>query len=81
MNGQQFQKMVPDVVCADCADIAHYLYDTAGGTGYIFKVTPHLRENLHVYENGVIDVRKSYRQVYSDGQCVYDPRVSSEPIQ
>ena len=36
--------------------------------------------NLNVYENGVTEPGQFYHQVYTDGQYVYDPRLSSNPI-
>ncbi|KRB12167.1 hemagglutinin repeat-containing protein [Achromobacter sp. Root170] len=80
MSGSYVQGMVSNVSCVDCSDIAQYLYESAGGEGYIFKVTPSVRNNLNVYENGNVEERQSYHQVYSDGRYVYDPRVSSNPI-
>lgn len=43
-------------------------------------MTPSIRGNLNVYENGIVEEHQSYHQVYSDGRYVYDPRVSSNPI-
>ncbi|WP_291382614.1 MULTISPECIES: hemagglutinin repeat-containing protein [Achromobacter] len=80
MSGSHVQGMVSQVECVDCSDIAQYLYESANGVGYIFKVTPSIRGNLNVYENGFVEEHQSYHQVYSDGRYVYDPRVSSNPI-
>ncbi|MBD9419508.1 hypothetical protein IB259_09595 [Achromobacter sp. ACM04] len=80
MSDPQVQKMVKDVTCADCSDIAAYLYKEAGQKGAILNVKPALRNNLNVLENGVLEKRQTYHQVYSDGQYVYDPRVSSRPV-
>jgi filamentous hemagglutinin len=80
MNSSQVKAMVADTRCGDCSDIASYLYRAAGGEGQVIEVTPARPNNLNVYENGSLEAGQSYHQVYSDGQYVYDPRVSSAPI-
>ncbi len=80
MSSSQMQTMVADTRCGDCSDIASYLYRAAGGQGQVIEVAPATPNNLNVYENGALETGQSYHQVYTDGQYVYDPRVSSTPI-
>jgi len=80
MNSPTVQKMVANTNCVDCSDIASYLYNSAGGKGKILEVSPATRNDLNVYENGQLATGQTYHQVYSDGQYVYDPRVSLQPI-
>lgn len=46
----------------------------------ILNVTPAIRDNLNVLENGKLEAKQTCHQVYSDGQYVYDPRLSSRAI-
>lgn len=69
-----------DNVYVDCSEIAAQLQKAADGKGQILEVTPAARNDLNVYENGKIDSGQAYHQVYTDGQYVYDPRVSPQPI-
>lgn len=80
MGNSQVQAMVADTDCGDCSDIAGYLYRAAGGQGQVIEVTPTKPNSLNEYENGSLEPGQSYHQVYTDGQYVYDPRVSSTPI-
>ena len=69
-----------DTHCVDCSDIAPQLKRAAGGVGQILEVKPAKRDNLNVYENGVIEPLQSFHQVYTDGKYIYGPRVSMKPI-
>ncbi|MFP4899385.1 beta strand repeat-containing protein [Paraburkholderia sp. BR14261] len=80
MDSPQMRAMVADTDCGDCSDIASYLYRAAGGQGQVIEVSPTTPNNLNVYENGSLESGQSYHQVYTDGQYVYDPRVSATPI-
>ncbi|MNN59720.1 hypothetical protein D3C81_1748580 [compost metagenome] len=80
MNSPTVRNLVANTSCVDCSDIATYLYNSAGGKGLVLEVEPATRNNLNVYENGQLATGQTYHQVYSDGQYVYDPRVSSKPI-
>jgi hypothetical protein len=63
----------------DCSEIAEDLLKTARGKGKIIEVLPPKGETLTLYELGKKE-RFEYHQVYTDGQYVYDPRLSSDPI-
>ncbi|WP_143266379.1 hypothetical protein [Paraburkholderia caledonica] len=80
MKSPTVQNMVSNLSCVDCSDIASFLYNAAGAKGQVLEVLPAARNNLNVYENGQLATGQSYHQVYADGQYVYDPRVSRQPI-
>jgi hypothetical protein len=63
----------------DCSEIADDLLKAANGKGRIIEVTPSKGKDLTLYELGKEEKFK-YHQVYTDGQYVYDPRASSDPI-
>jgi hypothetical protein len=63
----------------DCSEIAEDLLKTAKGKGKIIEVLPPKGTKLTLYELGR-ERDFTYHQVYSDGQYVYDPRLSSDPI-
>jgi hypothetical protein len=65
----------------DCSEIAEDLLKAANGKGQIIEVLPSSeRTNLTIYELGRPRDDMTYHQVYTDGQYVYDPRMSSEAI-
>jgi hypothetical protein len=65
----------------DCSEIAEDLLKAAKGKGQIIQVLPsNERKKLTLYEFGERDNRFTYHQVYTDGQYIYDPRLSSEPV-
>lgn len=80
MNSPTVQNMAKNTHCGDCSDIASYLYNSSKGNGQVLEVSPNVRGNLNVYENGAIEGNQFYHQVYTDGKYVYDPRVSATPI-
>jgi hypothetical protein len=51
----------------------------ANGKGKIIEVLPPKGKLLKIYEFGE-EQKFDYHQVYTDGQYVYDPRLSSDPI-
>ncbi|MBA7984632.1 hemagglutinin repeat-containing protein [Enterobacter asburiae] len=80
MNEPKFIAWIGNTDCTDCSDIAPKLLDAAGGHGKIIEARPTTPYNLNVYENGKIVHEQAFHQVYTDGQYVYDPRVSLKPI-
>lgn len=65
----------------DCSEIAEDLLKAAKGKGQIIEVLPSgERKDLTLYEMGERQDGFDYHQVYTDGQYVYDPRLSSEPV-
>ncbi len=64
----------------DCSEIAEDLLKVAKGKGRIIQVLPSKGTTLTLYELGKKDPGFDYHQVYTDGQYIYDPRVSSDPI-
>jgi filamentous hemagglutinin len=65
----------------DCSEIAEDLLKAAKGKGQIIEVLPSgERKDLTLYEMGERQDGFDYHQVYTDGQYVYDPRLSSETV-
>ncbi len=65
----------------DCSEIAEDLLKAAKGNGQIVEVLPSgERKDLTLYEMGERQDGFDYHQVYTDGQYVYDPRLSLEPV-
>jgi hypothetical protein len=65
----------------DCSEIAEDLLKAAHGKGKIIEVLPSGKsKDLTLYELGERQDGFDYHQVYTDGQYVYDPRVSSDAI-
>jgi hypothetical protein len=80
MKSPKIQKMVNNTDCVDCSEIAESLLSAANGKGKIYQVQPERLGTLNVFENGRQESGMDYHQVYSDGQYVYDPRISTTPI-
>lgn len=80
MNDLKFRGLIEDTHCTDCSDIAPILLNAAGGQGKIIEVRPLKPYTLNVFENGKKEEFMTYHQVYTDGQYVYDPRLSLQPI-
>lgn len=80
MNSPSVQYMVQATDCIDCSEIAWKLQSAGDGTGNILEVRPAQSGDLNVFENGSVEGGKYYHQVYTDGNYVYDPRWSSEPV-
>ena len=76
----EIQRMVKETGCSDCSEIAEKLYHAANGKGEILEVRPKQNGNLTLYENGEMKEKMYYHQIYTDGQYVYDPRLSNQPI-
>ena len=80
MNSPSIQAMAKATDCVDCSEIAWKLLNASGGSGSILEVRPMQNGNLNVLENGAIEGGQYYHQVYTDGQYIYDPRWSLEPV-
>ena len=65
MNTQNSRDMALNTHCVDCSDIAPQLQRAAGGGGQILEVRPSARNNLNVYENGLVAPGQSFHQVYT----------------
>lgn len=64
----------------DCSEIAEDLLKVANGKGRIIEVKPSKKDRtLTLYEFGE-SAKYEYHQVYTDGQYVYDPRLSHGPV-
>jgi RHS repeat-associated protein len=80
MNSPSVQYMVQATDCVDCSEIAWKLQGAGDGAGSIVEVTPSQTGDLNVLENGSVEGGQYYHQVYTDGNYVYDPRWSIEPM-
>jgi hypothetical protein len=64
----------------DCSEIAEDLLKAANSKGRIIEVKPSKKDRtLTLYEFGE-SAKYEYHQVYTDGQYVYDPRLSHGPV-
>lgn len=61
----------------DCSEIAEDLYNASGNKGTIIELKTD--GQIKIQEYGTTQMYE-YHQVYSDGNYIYDPRFSSEPI-
>ncbi|MEQ4626083.1 MULTISPECIES: hypothetical protein [Providencia] len=65
----------------NCSEIARDLHDAADGKGEILEVrSVEKYGSINVFENGVIEEGMDYHQVYSDGQYIYEPRITSQAM-
>jgi len=64
----------------DCSTIAERLFETANKQGNILRVEPSEYGYLNLFEYGRRLSGQYYHEVYTDGQYIYDPRLSSTPI-
>lgn len=64
----------------DCSEIAEDLLEAAGNVGEIIEVLPAQGQYLNLYEYGKKVEGFLYHQVYTDGNYVYDPRLSPDPV-
>jgi hypothetical protein len=80
-ESRALQNKVKEYPNYDCSEIAEDLLKAAHGKGKIIEVLPSgKRKDLTLYELGERQDGFDYHQVYTDGQYVYDPRVSSDAI-
>jgi filamentous hemagglutinin len=75
MNSPEIQSCHANMDCSEKADI---LKNTAG-SGYTIEVRNPNKDAIKIQENGS-KVEYEYHTVYTDGQYVYDPTLSSQPI-
>ncbi|MEX6315807.1 hypothetical protein AB6G19_21225 [Providencia manganoxydans] len=80
MNSSEYQSRIKDSRY-DCSEIARDLHDAADGKGEILEVrSVEKYGSINVFENGVIEEGMDYHQVYSDGQYIYEPRITSQAM-
>ena len=79
-ESRALQNKIKEYPNYDCSEIAEDLLKAAKGKGKIIQVLPAKGTTLTLYELGKEDPGFYYHQVYTDGQYVYDPRVSSDAI-
>ncbi len=63
----------------DCSEIACDLFEAAGRTGSILRVEAGGASRLAIREAGDLQ-RVIYHEVYTDGNYVFDPRLSPYPV-
>lgn len=56
------------------------LFDIFGVKRRVVEVHHFKDEDLNIYDGKVMGLRLTYHQIYTDGQCIYDPRLSSSPL-
>ncbi|WP_444900367.1 RHS repeat-associated core domain-containing protein [Microbulbifer sp. VAAC004] len=78
LSDPSFQKMLRDVDCIDCDDIARKLYKASGERGSILDLTVP-GGSIRVREFGKIEEFVDHR-VFVDGKYVIDPRYSKFPV-
>jgi RHS repeat-associated protein len=65
----------------DCSEIADDLYNASGGKGEIYEITSKKSNQISIPEEGKnYPEPYFYHQVYSNGNLIYDPRLSCLPI-
>jgi hypothetical protein len=63
----------------DCSEIASALRATAG-EGRILRATGQGGSELRLMEYGKIDGGFKYHEVFTDGEYIYDPRLSNSAV-
>jgi RHS repeat-associated protein len=79
MNSALLRRMAANTHSVDCSEIAEKLLNSAN-RGEVLRMSPIKRfGSINVEENGQV-LPFDYHEVYSDGNFVFDPRLSPQPV-